>query len=196
MAILINGKKVAGLGPPGKSAYQAAVDGGYQGTEEEFKQLLANALDQETADARYLQLTGGTVGDVVFTGHVRLGNSPLVDADAANKAYVDFKIPKFDSITLHASNWSSNTQTVTAFDVLADETKQLIQPMPATASQSAYIAAGIMCTGQAENSLTFTCQTAPTEDITVYVVIQDVRHLQAGAGEGENPGGGTIEPEL
>lgn len=45
MAILINGKKVAGVGLPGangKSAYQAAVDGGYTGTESEFNELLAN----------------------------------------------------------------------------------------------------------------------------------------------------------
>ena len=45
MAILINGKKVAGVGAPGangKSAYQAAVDGGYTGTESEFNELLAN----------------------------------------------------------------------------------------------------------------------------------------------------------
>lgn len=43
MAITINGKKVAGVGAPGKSAYQAAVDGGYTGTESEFNTLLANA---------------------------------------------------------------------------------------------------------------------------------------------------------
>ena len=46
MAILINGKKVAGIGSSGadgKSAYQAAVDGGYTGTEREFNELLANS---------------------------------------------------------------------------------------------------------------------------------------------------------
>lgn len=142
MAILINGKKVAGLGAPGKSAYQAAVDGGYSGTESEFNALLAN------------------IG-----------------------------LPKSVSVTLQASEWvnslvnfeddpmgteSTDRQTVTVPGVLADETKQLIQPMPAIASQSAYIAAGIMCTGQAADSLTFSCQTVPTEDLTVYIVIQEV----------------------
>lgn len=33
MAIKINGKKVAGVGSPGKSAYKAAQDGGYTGSE-------------------------------------------------------------------------------------------------------------------------------------------------------------------
>ena len=42
MALYVNGKKVAGIGLPGKSAYQYAVDGGYTGTEEEFNTLLAN----------------------------------------------------------------------------------------------------------------------------------------------------------
>ena len=84
-------------------------------------------------------------------------------------------LPKSIPISIPASGWSSNTQTVTVSGVLSDETKQLIQPVPAIASQSAYYAAGILCTGQAENSLTFTCQTVPTEDLTVYVVIQEVQ---------------------
>lgn len=48
MAIYVNGKKVAGIGANGKdgvngkSAYQAATDGGYSGTEQEFNQALGN----------------------------------------------------------------------------------------------------------------------------------------------------------
>lgn len=41
MAIIVNGKKVAGVGLPGKSAYQAAVDGGFTGNEQEFNESLA-----------------------------------------------------------------------------------------------------------------------------------------------------------
>lgn len=82
--------------------------------------------------------------------------------------------PKSRTVTLSASAWSNNAQTVTVTGVLADETKQLIQPCPAMASQSAYYSAGIMCTGQAADSLTFTCQTVPTENLTVYVAYQEV----------------------
>ena len=99
---------------------------------------------------------------------------PETPSDVTNKHYVDSKAPKSVSVTLPASGWSSNTQTVTVNGVLADEAKQLIQPMPAIASQSAYISAGVICSGQAANSLTFTCQTVPTENLTVYVVIQGV----------------------
>lgn len=97
---------------------------------------------------------------------------PVDSADAANKAYVDSKSPAVQTVTLTTSGWSSNTQTVTVSGVVASETAQLITPIPADASRSAYYEAGIMCTGQAANSLTFTCQTVPTSNLTVYVVIQ------------------------
>ena len=100
--------------------------------------------------------------------------TPTSNLHAANKAYVDSKQPKYVPVTLTASGWSDNAQTVTVQGVLADETAQLIQPVPAIASQNAYYAAGILCTGQAANSLTFTCATVPAENLTVYVVMQEV----------------------
>lgn len=90
---------------------------------------------------------------------------------------IDAATPKILSITLSASSWDSTalTQTVTATGVLADEMAQSITPTPALSSQTAYYEAGILCTGQAANSLTFTCETVPTVDLTVYVIIQEVR---------------------
>lgn len=64
MALIVNGKKVAGVGlpgkdgapgadgkdgAPGKSAYQAAVDGGFTGSEQEFNQSLASIGDINAA---------------------------------------------------------------------------------------------------------------------------------------------------
>ena len=85
-----------------------------------------------------------------------------------------FVKPKSVPVTLTASGWVDGVQTVEISGVLADENDQLIQPVPAMASQAAYIEAGILCTGQAANSLTFTATTAPTDDLTVYVVITEV----------------------
>lgn len=84
--------------------------------------------------------------------------------------------PKRVSVTLTASGWNSSakTQTVTVNGVLADESAQVIQPIPALVSQSAYNAAGILATGQAANSITFTASTVPTADLSVYVVITEV----------------------
>lgn len=126
-----------------------------------------SGITQEQADERYLQLTGGTL-----TGALTLNGEPTEDLQAAPKQYVDALKPLVRTITLTTSGWSSNTQTVTVSGVSATETAQLITPTPAIASQSAYYEAGIMCTGQAANRLTFTCQTVPTSNLTVYVVIQ------------------------
>ena len=84
--------------------------------------------------------------------------------------------PIFRSVTISASGWDSSTktQTVTVSGVLADETKQIITPTPALASQTAYYEAVILCTGQAANQLTFTAKKIPTIDLTVYVTIQEV----------------------
>ena len=92
------------------------------------------------------------------------------------RAMIDAAASKSVSVTLAAASWDSTakTQTVTVTGVSANETAQMITPTPALASQTAYYKAGILCTAQAENSLTFTCTTAPTEDLTVYVVIQEV----------------------
>lgn len=86
------------------------------------------------------------------------------------------KKPNSVKVTLLASDWdaSSKELAVGVPGVSSDETKQLITPTPALASQTAYYNAGIRCTGQSANSLTFTAKTIPTADLTVYVTIQEV----------------------
>ncbi len=86
--------------------------------------------------------------------------------------------PKAHKVTLTVAGWDSTakTQTVNVADVLADETKQLILPMPTSASMTAYTEAGIMCTGQAAGKLTFTADTVPTAAIEVYVTISNVNY--------------------
>lgn len=69
---------VGPAGANGKSAYQYAVDGGYTGTEEDFQALMGTGP--------WLPVSGGTV-----TGKITGVVTPEADADAANKAYVDFK---------------------------------------------------------------------------------------------------------
>lgn len=141
-----------------------------------------SGLTQEQADERYLQLNSDAMitGDITFKygadfdgSKITSVGTPVNGSDGANKAYVDSKAPLPPvPVTLTTSGWSSNTQTVTVSGVSATETAQLITPTPAIASQSAYYEAGIMCTNQGTNSLTFTCQTVPTSNLTVYVVIQ------------------------
>lgn len=77
-------------------------------------------------------------------------------------------------VTLTAAGWSGGQQTVSVPGVSADEGEQLITPVPTAASQSAYYDAGIRLTAQAANQLTFTADTSPTVNLSVYVVIQGV----------------------
>ena len=94
MALIINGKKVAGVGlpgkdgapgadgkdgAPGKSAYQAAKEKGYTGTEEEFNTALAGMQS-----APFLPLAGG-----IMQGPLSLSGNPTEGNHAANKQYVD-----------------------------------------------------------------------------------------------------------
>lgn len=162
----------------------------------------ASGITQEEADARYLiRNDGGTVSgpvafmeksnfygsavfsaEAAFNGNVLVPTEPTQDSNPVSLSYFNQILQeqklKAYPITLVTSAWSSNSQTITVPGVLADETKQLIQPVPAIASQAAYLSAGVLCTGQAANSLTFTCQTVPEADLTVYIVITDVKSTE------------------
>lgn len=81
----------------------------------------------------------------------------------------------YRQISLLSANWSGNTQTVAVPGILADETAQLIQPVPASASRALYESSGVEATEQAADSLTFQAITAPTMDLTVFIVITELR---------------------
>lgn len=95
-------------GADGKSAYQAAVEKGYTGTEEEFNTALAGMQD-----APFLPVTGGDVTAVNITGslttdggiqvnlngcRVQGVNTPTDETDAANKGYVDGLVGNINSL--------------------------------------------------------------------------------------------------
>lgn len=91
----------------GKSAYQSAVDGGYQGTEAEFNAALANG---GTEDA--LPLAGGTMeGNIDMDGNgITNLPTPTNYLDAANKNYVDKRYIK-PSSGIPSSDLASAVQT-------------------------------------------------------------------------------------
>lgn len=77
-------------------------------------------------------------------------------------------------ITLSASKWSSSKQTVSVSGVTANEATQAIYVCPAMASMEAFKRAGVMCITQAAGSLTFQCDQTPSDDLIVYVNMQNV----------------------
>lgn len=127
--------------------------------------------------------TSRTVNGKALSANITLSAS---DVKAYTKSETDALLstagskPKSVLVTLSASSWNSSTltQTVTVTGVSATESAQLIQPIPTVASQTDYYEAGILCTAQGANSLTFTASTAPTNDLSVYIVIQEVNQVQ------------------
>ena len=71
-------------------------------------------------------------------------------------------------VTLASAWWSSNTQTVTATGVTATNTV-IVSPAPASIED--YTDWKVYCSAQGTDSLTFTCDTTPSNNITVNVVI-------------------------
>lgn len=100
---------------------------------------------------------------------------PIDDFDAANKSYVDSKGPKTATVTLTTAGWRKGEQTVTVNGILADSSAQIVDVCPANKpSADRWAAAGVWCTSQAANSLIFSCDSVPTEDINVNIRMQGV----------------------
>lgn len=97
-----------------------------------------------------------------------------VDKNVPTKETFDAFKAAAKKVTLSSSGWSSNTQTVTVNGVLADESAQEIMVMPAMSDMTAYHEAGVRATAQAANSLTFTCNTVPATNVSVYIIIKKV----------------------
>lgn len=72
------------------------------------------------------------------------------------------------TVTLRSSSWSSLSQTVTASGVTASN-DVIVSPAPG--SHDAYCEAGVYCSAQTSNKLTFTCKEKPSGNLTVNVMI-------------------------
>lgn len=81
---------------------------------------------------------------------------------------------KMVTVTLLSTNWTNNEQTVSVNGISANETKQIITPVPKADNQTDYYSCGIACSNQSYNSLTFKADEVPTSNLTVYVIIQEV----------------------
>ena len=83
--------------------------------------------------------------------------------------------PKAVTVTLTTAGWKNNVQTVVVSGVLADSAKQAILASPAPASWKDAGEAMVYCSGQAANSLTFTCDSTPTVNLSYQVLIQEAQ---------------------
>ncbi len=123
------------------------------------------------------KVTATTAADVGAVPETRTVNGKALSADITLSAGdIAGSQPTSMSVTLLASGWdaTAQTQTVSVSGVSANESEQLIHPVPALINQAEYYEAGIMCIGQAANSLTFEAEAIPSGDLIIYIAIQQV----------------------
>lgn len=89
-------------------------------------------------------------------------------------AYADSLLPVIHTLALPPEGWAGEeapyTQTVPVPGVLADPAAQLIHLSPA--DPEAWEAAGLRCTAQGEDTLTFTARERPEGEISLLVSVQ------------------------
>lgn len=105
-----------------------------------------------------------------FDGLATVANTGVYsDLTGKPVAGTDYAVPsKTSTVTLTVAGWSSNTQTVNVAGVTASN---LVLVNYAPASRAAWIDADIYCSAQGAGTLTFTCDSTPTEAITANVAI-------------------------
>ena len=73
------------------------------------------------------------------------------------------------TITISVANW--NATTTCTKSVTGVTSSNGVIPIPAPASISTWTSSGVCCSAQGNGTLTFTCSTTPTADITVNIMI-------------------------
>ena len=126
--------------------------------------LLKGVRNAETNEIEIQQATAGTDYQTPLTAGADYA-TPSAVANKQNKIIAK-------GVTLVVAAWAGAaapfTQTVTVQGVM---TAINIIVAPAPASLDTYGAAQVRCTAQAENSLTFACNSVPEEDLNVNVLI-------------------------
>lgn len=98
------------------------------------------------------------------------------EVGAATPADVNATKPVLRTATLTTSGWGGNTQTVTVNGIIADSASQSVDVVPADHnSAKAWGDAGVWCDSQGANTLTFSCESVPTANITLNIRFQEAQ---------------------
>lgn len=131
--------------------------------------------------------TGTFIKAEAFSGGVRIyANRPPIEALPCAVSYhagaggqfiiantgVSETGAKYAEVTLTASGWSEGKQqTISVPGLKEDALQQLIVPTQPSNDIEKYHSAGIRISARGDNTLTFSCDTIPTENIKVVLVI-------------------------
>jgi len=137
------------------------------------KTIYTVIIKQTITGVQGLTMTLSCQGDEFFSNPLSV-ESASYDDYAGSEGQGESGSIEYVPVTLPLSGWDSisKQQTVSVSQVQADETAQLIQPVPKITSLSDYMSSQILCINQGAGTLTFSYSTAPSNDIDLYVVIQ------------------------
>lgn len=78
--------------------------------------------------------------------------------------------------TLTPDKWDEETltQSVVAAGIIDDESKQLIQIVPSSASQANWLRFGAKCASQGADTLVYSAETRPDVTLVAYAVVSEV----------------------
>ena len=95
--------------------------------------------------------------------------------------YITSWCPDAMIVTLLASQWTDNKQTVSVTGMTADSIV-VVAPDPANDNFTAYTEAGVRCIAQAVNELAFECNEVPAVDLVVNIAVYRSANTVEGAG--------------
>lgn len=107
--------------------------------------------------------TSGLTADIVATAGIEITRVDGISTPGNTKGVVAVR-----TITLAAADWESYSQTVEVEDVTANNS---VLVCAAPGSQTDAMTYGVNCVSQGADELTFACQSTPSSDITIYVMI-------------------------
>ena len=156
--------------PVAAGTYSATLTVDAQGNVTRSWATAADPLPSQTGNTGKFLTTNGTTASWATVDPLpsQTGNAgKVLMTDGTTASWVDIGSTPQTMPTLVAANWSSNTQTVNVTGVTATNVV-MVSPAPVNATE--YAQCGILCTAQANGTLTFTCTSVPSNDITVNVV--------------------------
>ena len=121
----------------------------------------------------YIQSNGGAFYYDVKT---KQGNTNAKNIAALQNSLNTFettvgsKLPIARKATLLSTGWKEDKTTAIQSDVDDDQTATVIVS-PTIGSMDNYIAFGIKCVGAVKHDLVFSCESIPTSDIEVYIMV-------------------------
>lgn len=77
-------------------------------------------------------------------------------------------------VRIETNDWNENVAEVSVSGVIADDDAQMVQIVPKPASAEDFADAGVVCTTQANGSLSFSCTQTPEADIELYAVLTKI----------------------